>query len=67
MMPTVENKGHMVSPVLFLQCRQWKMVKSQNQNVHFWNPIVDIFMIFTSRYVLASLYVMKTHRGLENS
>ena len=26
--------------------RQWKMVKSQNQNVHIWNPIVDTFMIF---------------------
>ena len=41
--------------------------ESQNQNVHFWNPIVYIFIIFTSRYVLASLSVMKTHRGLENS
>ena len=38
------------------------MVKSQNQNVQIWNPIVDTFMIFTSRYVWASLSVMKTHR-----
>ena len=43
------------------------MVKSQNQNVHIWNPIVDTFMIFTSRYVLTSLSVMKTHTGLENN
>ena len=43
------------------------MAKSQNQIVHIWNPNVDTFMIFTSRYMLASLYVMKTHAGLENS
>ena len=43
------------------------MLKSQNQNVHIWNPIVDTSMIFTSRYVLASLSVMKTHTGLENN
>ena len=42
-----------------------EMVKSQDQNVHIWNPIVDTFMIFTSKYVLASLSVMKTRTGLE--
>ena len=61
------NLSNMVSPVSFLQCRQWKMVKSQNQNVHIWNPNVDTSMIFTSRHMLASLSVMKTHTGLENS
>ena len=25
--------------------------ENQNQNVHFWNPIVDTFKIFTSRYM----------------
>ena len=43
------------------------MVKSQNQNIHIWDPIVDIFMIFTSRYVWASLSVMKTHTKLKNN
>ena len=67
MMLRVQTWGYMVSPVSFLECQQWKMVKSQNDNVHIWNPIVDTFMIFTSRYMLASLSVMKTHRGPENS
>ena len=43
------------------------MVKSQNQNVHIWNPIVATFLIFTSRYVLVSSSVLKTHTGLENN
>ena len=43
------------------------MVKSQNQNIHIWDPIVDIFMILTSRYVWASLSVMKTHTKLKNN
>ena len=48
------------------------MVKSQNQNVHIWDPIVDTFivdtfMILTSRYVWASSYVMKNHTELENN
>ena len=42
-------------------------VKSQNQNVHFGNPIVDTLKIFTSRYVWASLSVIKTHREPQNS
>ena len=62
-----ETWGYTVFLVSFLQCRQWKMVKSQNQNVHIGNPIVDTNMIFTSRHVLASLSVMKTHTGLANS
>ena len=41
------------------------MVKSQNQNVHIWNPIVDTFMIFTSSYVLASLSVMTPAQDLK--
>ena len=42
-------------------------MKSQNQIFHACNPNVDQFMILTSRYMLASLSVMKVHTGIENS
>ena len=67
MMLRVQTSGLHGLSGLVLQCRQWKMVKSQNKDVHIWNLIVDTFMIFTSMYVLASLSVMKTHRGPKNS
>ena len=67
MMLRMQTSGLHGLSSLVLQCRQWKMVKIQNKDVHIWNPIVDTFMIFTSMNVLASLSVMKTHRGPEKS